>query len=219
MIYLEDGSFLSTTIKDWITYHQNSLVYLKYKGLSMIKNPFDLIVYDEIIWDVRPTIIIEIGSDHGGFALWLADHAKMLLSDSGINTEVITIDLCDKASLNLKTVSAISCIVGDCNSTEVLSKIKSGISDKDTVLIIEDSSHYYDHTINVLGNYKDFVTVGSYFIVEDGICDVLNFGPTPGPMRVVEKWIINNPNYMIDRSREKYIITYNPKGFLKRINK
>ncbi len=81
MKYLEDKDSLLMTIKDWLIYHQSSLVYHKYKDLLIAKNAFDLMIYEEIIWEVKPTIIIEIGSSQGGSALWLADRAKMLLSD------------------------------------------------------------------------------------------------------------------------------------------
>jgi len=212
--FLENS--LEMTLEKWLYYHQNNLHFnQKYRGLNMIKNPFDLVVYEEIIWELKPTVIIEIGNMHGGFSLWLSDHMKMV----GINGKIITIDLSSGGDKNLhdfKSDKFIS-IIGNCNDYEVVNKVKGYINKNDVVLIIEDSAHTFDNTFSVLENYKDIVTVGGYLVIEDGICDLLDLGINPGPMKAVEKWIENNSNFEIDRSRERYIMTYNPKGYLKRI--
>lgn len=208
---------LSMTMEKWIRYHQSIIFKQEYKGLQMIKNPLDLTVYEEILWRIKPTVIIEIGSKQGGFTLWLKDHAQIMK----LNAKIISIDLTTNARQNLDVMKDIGnnliCLVGNCNSPEILSELKRYILKNDIVLAIEDSSHTFDNTLRVLENYKEIVTVGSYLIVEDGICDVLNIRPVPGPMKAIEKWILNNPNYVIERGWEKYIVTYNPKGYLKRL--
>lgn len=212
--YLEDS--LGMTVEKWLYYHQNNLhFHQKYRGLNMIKNPFDLVVYEEILWELKPTVIIEIGNAFGGFSLWLADRMKMI----GINGKFITIDLVSDGDTNLqdfKSDKFIS-IIGNCNDVDVINQVKKNIGQNDVVLIIEDSAHTFDNTIQVLENYNKIVSIGSYLIVEDGICDILDLGINPGPMKAVEKWIDSNLNFEIDRSRERYIMTYNPKGYLKRI--
>lgn len=213
---LEDS--LSMNIKDWLYYHQNNVHFnQKYRGLNMIKNPFDLVIYEELFWETKPNVIIEIGNAYGGFTLWLLDRLRII----GINNpKVVTIDLEKIGDENIKEAekNGIISIVGDCNSPDVLNKIKKSILPEDKVLIIEDSAHTYENTIKVLENYKDIVSVGSYLIIEDGICDVIDLGVSPGPMKAVEKWINkNNHEFEIDRSRERYIMTYNPKGYLKRV--
>jgi cephalosporin hydroxylase len=212
--FLEDS--LAMTVKEWLYYHQNNLHFnQKYRGLNMIKNPFDLVVYEEILWELKPTVIIEIGNAFGGFSLWLSDRMKII----GVNGKFITIDLNSAGDTNLqdfKSDKFIS-IIGNCNDSEIVNKVKTHIKKDDVVLIVEDSAHTFENTLQVLENYKEIVTIGSYFIIEDGICDLLDLGIKPGPMSAVEKWIGNNPNFEIDRNREKYIMTYNPKGYLKRL--
>lgn len=204
------------TIEEWLRYHQSDLHFAqRYRGLTMIKNPFDLVVYEEILWEIKPTVIIEIGNAFGGFALWLSDRMKMI----GQECRIITIDLSTQGDTNLehyKSDHFIS-IVGDCNDPNVIEKVGALITPEDVVFIIEDSSHTFDNTFNALENYKKFITPGSYFVIEDGICDVLNIEPCPGPMKAVEAWAPSNPEFAIDRSRERYIMTYNPKGYLKRL--
>ncbi len=181
----------------------------------MIKNPFDLIIYEELIWQVRPTVVIEIGNASGGFSLWLSDRMKMV----DTNGRVITIDIDSKGDTNLykyKSDKLIS-IIGDCNDIKTIGKVRDNIGGNDKVLIIEDSSHTAENTLSVLQNYKDIISVGSYFIIEDGICDILDLGVRPGPMSAVLEWIKSNSNFQIDRECERYILTYNPNGYLKRI--
>lgn len=212
--FLEDSLLMS--VKDWLYYHQNNIHFnQKYRGLNMIKNPFDLVVYEEMLWELKPNVIIEIGNAFGGFSLWLSDRLKMI----GVNSKLITIDLNSGGDTNLqdfKSDKFIS-IIGNCNDPEVINNVKNYIGKEDVVLIVEDSAHTFENTMQVLENYKNIVTVGSYFIIEDGICDVLDLGIKPGPMSAVEKWIGNNTNFKVDRDRERYIMTYNPKGYLKRL--
>ena len=118
---------------------------------------------------------------------------------------------------NFRSDSFIS-LVGDCNSSEIIEQIKKLISSQDRVMIIEDSAHTFENTYLVLENYKNIVSVGSYLIIEDGICDILDLGVRPGPMSAVDEWIKNNPDFLVDRGRERYIMTYNPRGYLKRLS-
>lgn len=212
--YLENS--LDWNIDTWLHYHQDNLHYhQKYRGLQMIKNPFDLVVYEEIFWEIKPTVIIEIGNMNGGFTLWCKDRMNLI----GTNGKVITIDLEAKAEKNLKEFEseAFISLIGDCNSSQVLEQVKMNITKTDQVLVIEDSAHTFDNTLKVMQNYSNFVSQGSYLIVEDGICDIIHVGPEPGPLKAIEAWVTTQKNFIIDRSRERYIMTYNPKGYLKRI--
>jgi cephalosporin hydroxylase len=86
------------------------------------------------------------------------------------------------------------------------------------VLVIEDSSHTYDNTLRVLQLYSALIPVGGYLIVEDGICyHGLDLGPKPGPYEAIESFVRQNPNFEIDRSQESFLVTWNPKGYLKRL--
>ena len=87
----------------------------------------------------------------------------------------------------------------------------------DNVMIIEDSDHSYENTLDILEMYKDLINPGFYFIVEDTICHHgLDIGPNPGPYEAVETFLSNNPEFEADRSRESFLLTWNQKGFLRR---
>lgn len=86
------------------------------------------------------------------------------------------------------------------------------------ILVIEDSSHTYQNTLKVLQTYHPLIKSGGYFIVEDGICHHgLPTGPKPGPYEAIEEFVRENKDFVIDRRRESFFLTWNPKGYLKRI--
>jgi cephalosporin hydroxylase len=184
----------------------------KYHGIQTWKNPVDFWIYQEIVFDIKPDFIIEIGLHRGGSTLALAH-----MLDRNDNGEIIGIDL----SLSLidqqvRNHDRISLIEG--NPLELFEKVKQLISPDSTVLIIEDSSHEYENTLAVLNMYGALVSENSFFIVEDGICyHGLDVGPKPGPYEAVHDFIKDNDNFAIDRSKEDFLLTWNPCGFLKRI--
>lgn len=184
-----------------------------YFGVKALKNPLDHWVYQELIYETQPDIIIEIGNASGGSTLSLAHICD--LSNRG---RIIGIDIAH-ASVpeHVKNHGRITLIEGDaCQRFMDVAKL---ISANDRVLIIEDSSHAYQNTLNVLRTYSVLLKPGDYFIVEDSICHHgLSVGPKPGPYEAIETFVKENKNFEIDRSRESFLITWNPKGYLRRIH-
>jgi cephalosporin hydroxylase len=182
-----------------------------YFGVGSQKNPMDAWVYQEIIHETRPDVIIEIGTAYGGGTLFLA-HLCDLLGKG----RIIGLDLShENVPEVVKTHPRISLVEGDaCQNFECIQKM---ISKDDRVLIIEDSSHTYDNTLNVLRLYSVLIKLGDYFIVEDSHCHHgLDIGPNPGPYEAIETFVTENKDFEIDRSREHFLITANPKGYLRR---
>ena len=184
-----------------------------YFGVRALKNPLDFWVYQEIIFEIKPTIIIEIGTSHGGSTLALA-HLQDLL-DIG---HIVALDINHTmVPQKIRDHPRITFITGDaCESYGV---VKNLISDNDSVLVIEDSSHLYENTLNILRKYHSLVTKGSYFIVEDSAANHgLPWNRGDGPYEAIEQFIKENNNFEIDRSKESFLITNNPKGYLKKID-
>ncbi len=184
-----------------------------YHGIPTQKSPVDFWIYQEIISETRPDVIIEIGNNYGGSTLALAHICDLL--DNG---RVIGLDMSHaKVPEHVRNHNRITLIKGDaCRSFEKVTKL---ISEDESVLVIEDSAHTYENTLKVLETYSGLVTPGNYFIVEDSICHHgLATGPNPGPYESIESFVNSNPHFESDRSRESFLITWNPKGYLKRIN-
>ncbi|MBN2437567.1 MAG: hypothetical protein JXL20_03105, partial [Deltaproteobacteria bacterium] len=182
-----------------------------YFGVGAQKNPLDAWVYQEILCETKPDVIIEIGTAHGGSTLYLA-HLCDLLGHG----RIIGLDLSHKnLSVTIKKHPRISLIEGD--ACPNFQRVERMISKDDRVMVIEDSSHTYDNTLNVLRTYSGLIKIGDYFIVEDAICHHgLSVGPNPGPYEAIETFVTENKDFEIDRSREYFLITWNPKGYLRR---
>jgi cephalosporin hydroxylase len=183
-----------------------------YHGIQTMKNPLDFWVYQEILWASKPDFIIEIGNLYGGSTLALA-HICDLLGKG----RILAVDTQhDHFSPEARAHSRISLLTGD--ACEILPRVKAAIPAGSSVMVIDDSAHTYDHTLRVLEGYSELVGVGNYFIVEDGICHHgLDVGPQPGPYEAVDAFVRKNRNFVIDRNKESFGITWNPKGYLKRI--
>jgi cephalosporin hydroxylase len=189
---------------------ERSLTRSTYFGIPAVKNPLDFWIYREIIFEQRPDVIIEIGTHCGGTTLALAH-----ICDSMDHGQVIGIDISHaRVADQVKSHVRITLIEGDaCQSFEEVQDI---INETDNVLIIEDSAHIFSNTLNVLETYSPLIKPGGYFIVEDSICHHgLNVGPYPGPYEAIEQFLEINSDFESDRSREP-IITWNPKGYLRR---
>ena len=184
-----------------------------YLGVKALMNPLDHWVYQELIYETQPDIIIEIGNASGGSTLSLA-HICDILGRG----KIIGIDIShESVPVHVKNHCRITFIEGD--ACQCLVDAAKLISANDKVLIIEDSSHTYQNTLNILRTYSVLLKPGDYFIVEDGICHHgLSVGPKPGPYEAIEAFLKENGDFELDRSRESFLITWNPKGYLRRIS-
>lgn len=193
------------------TIQNRIMLETSYFGVKTLKNPMDFWVYREMIYEAKPDVIIEIGNNWGGSTLALAhicdlmDHGRIIGID--IDHSKITSIVSEHPRISLIERSAI----------DAFPAIREMIAPEDKVLLIEDSAHTYENTLAVLNLYNQFIHLGDYMIVEDSICHHgLAVGPSPGPYEAIETFIEQNRAFTIDRDKESFLITWNPKGFLKR---
>ena len=181
-------------------------------GAEVLKNPLDLWVFQEIIFETRPDVIVEAGTFKGGSALYMA-HMLDLLGRG----QVVTIDIEEHPGRPVHP--RIRYLLGSSTSSEITGKVKSYITPQDRVMVVLDSDHHKAHVLQELRLYHRLVTKGNYLIVEDtninGHPVYRSFGP--GPMEAVDEFLQGNSDFLPDRSREKFLVTHNPKGYLRRI--
>lgn len=183
-----------------------------YFGIKTLKNPCDFWVYQEIIYGLKPDFIIEIGNFRGGSTLALAH-----LCDNIGKGKVIGLDI-NQSEISdfVRSHPRLTFIEGDACSS--FATVKAIIGKSTNVLVIEDSSHTYENTLDVLRTYQNLIARDGYFIVEDSICyHGLDTGPNPGPYEAIETFANENSDFFIDRTKESFLITWNPKGYLRRI--
>ncbi|MGZ7039243.1 MAG: CmcI family methyltransferase, partial [Thermoanaerobaculia bacterium] len=165
----------------------------------------------EILFEVRPDVIIECGTFQGGSALYLATICDLL--DQG---RIYTVDVEPRPELPLHP--RIEYVRGSSISEEVTQYLHSRIDASETVLIILDSDHSRDHVLAELERYAQFVTTGSYIIVEDTNVNGHPVFPDhgPGPMEALTDFMSTHQHeFAIDEEREKFFLTFNPRGFLR----
>lgn len=181
-------------------------------GIPLWKNPLDLWVYQEILWEVRPSLIVETGTYRGGSALYIASlcdlmgYGQVLTIDIEARTDRPQhprIEYVDGSSLSPKTIELVERRVGAASGP---------------VLVVLDSDHHRPHVQAELDMYHRFVTPGSYLIVEDTNINGHPVKPSfgPGPMEAVAAFLPRHPEFAVDRSRERYLVTHNPGGYLRR---
>ena len=181
-------------------------------GVLAWKCPLDLWVYQEIMQELRPQLIIECGTAHGGSANFLASICDLL----GCG-EIVTIDI--ESQPGRPVHPRITYILGSSTDPEVIAQVRAMVPTAGNVLVILDSDHRAPHVERELSAYADMVTLGSYLIVEDTNINnhpVLD-GFGPGPMEAVSAFLEANHQFVIDEARQKYHLTFNPRGYLRRV--
>jgi cephalosporin hydroxylase len=201
---------LNMTGKEWLLHLYGELVQREthWMGIRSLKNPLDAWVYQEMLHELQPDCIVELGSAFGGSALFFA-HMLDLLGGEG---PVVTVD---HAHSEFRAEHPrIVKVSGDTRDPDVIGRVHVLARGKKTVLI-HDAAHETDAVLADLRNYADVVSEGSYMIVEDGVRDLLS--GENGPMLAVERFVGEDPRFEVDETRERFLLTYNPQGFLRRV--
>jgi cephalosporin hydroxylase len=197
-----------------IRYHQEVLFNkVSWMGVTARKMVLDAWVYQQIIYEVKPDFIIEIGNAEGGSTKYLANMLDLLGRG-----EVIAVDI--DHSLFQVEHPRIHLITGDSLAPETLTKVAE-IARGGRGLVIHYEDHSREHVLSDLHAYARFVGVGSYLIIEDTVIDLFRagdgLGSVNGPMAGVEQFVREDARFQIDASREYFVITFNPRGYLKRV--
>lgn len=194
-------------------------------GRPIIQYPQDMIAMQELIWEIKPDLIVETGIAHGGSLIYYA--SIMELIGKG---EVLGIDI-DIREHNKKEIEAhpmfkrIKMIQGSAIDPNIVAEVKKHVDGKKTVMVCLDSNHTHDHVLKELEMYADFTTVGSYCVVFDTIVEDLPKGSYDRPWDVgnnpktaVFEFLKTNDNFVIDKQIDnKLLISVAPDGYLKRV--
>lgn len=217
-------SLLDLRVRDFLPLFHKALQQSTYCGLPILKNPLDLFIYQEIIYKTKPDIIIEIGTYKGGSAKYLR-HLLTSICAENKNSLIITIDPTTDCKLSWNGIFYLRGKAKDViEDVQFLIKHKHIIYDcivevereNPKIMVIDDGSHTYDDTLANLNIYSQFVSQNQYYIVEDCICHHgLNTGPKPGPAEAVDEFLKYCRRFLVDRTCERFGLTYNSGGFLR----
>ncbi len=184
----------------------------RWMGVPCLKTPLDLWIYQEILFEVRPDVVVETGTHLGGSALFLAQ--MMDLHGRG---EVVSIDVLDAPARPKHP--RIRYVHGSSADESLVRAVFAGRPAGETTLVVLDSDHGRDHVRRELELFAPFVSRGSYLIVEDSNVNGHPVLPEhgPGPAEAIAPFLAAHPEFARDASREKFLLTYNPGGYLKRV--
>ena len=194
-----------------VFYASNAWTQATWLGSQALKNPLDLWVYQEILAETRPDVVIETGTYRGGSAHFLASVCDLLGSG-----EVVSIDV-EPLREDYPQHPRIT-YLGGRSSTDpgVLAEVRKRIRGRRTMIVL-DSDHSQAHVDAELEAYAPLVPVGCYLIVEDSNIGQIRPDLMPGPLQSIESFLASRSDFVIDRDREKFLLTFNPSGYLRRV--
>ena len=180
-------------------------------GAQALKNPLDLWIYQEIMVETRPELIVETGTYRGGSAFYLASICDLLGAG-----EVLSVDV-EPLRDDYPAHPRITYLGGRSSTDpEVVAEVRARAAGKRTLVVL-DSDHSQAHVEAELAAYAEIVPVGCYLIVEDSNIGQIRKDLLPGPLEAIESFVARTDEFEIDRAREKFLITQNPSGYLRRV--
>ncbi len=180
-------------------------------GVPVWKCPLDLWLYQEIFYAVKPDLIIETGTALGGSALYFASLLDLLGKG-----QIVSVDI--QMSENRPQHPRITYMNSSSTAPDIIRSMQQYAEGKKAVLVVLDSNHSKAHVLREMELYGTLVTGGSYMIVEDtninGHPVLNNFGS--GPYEAVEEYLRSHREFSIDYDKEKFMVSFNTHGYLKK---
>lgn len=222
-IYSEEGFKLLAEL--WLkSSWQHKISYeLTWLGIPIIQLPTDILMTQELICKVRPDVIVETGTAHGGSAVFYASILELLGKGQVVSID-IEIRKYNRLVIQSHPMSKrITLIEGSSTDDNVLRQVRQLIRPQDTVLVALDSDHTYAHVREEMEKYSKLVTSNSYMVVFDGVMEVLTDAPsgspswaTDSPAAAIRDFLAEHKEFEVDPYYNRLKVTYCPGGFLRR---
>ena len=227
---LQSDKDLQALSRIWIreiTRHKYAYNF-RWMGRPIIQFPQDMVAMQELVWDIRPDLIIETGVAHGGSLIYYASLLAMMGQEEA---HVLGIDIDirphNRAAIEAHPMaSRIRLVEGSSVAPEVLTQVRDAAKGKSRILVVLDSNHTHEHVLAELNAYSPYVTVGSYLVVYDTVIEDMpdDLGHTQNrpwkqgdnPKTAVREFLSRTNRFEVDEALEaKLLITVAPGGYLK----
>jgi cephalosporin hydroxylase len=227
---------------DWMIHaFKNRYMYnFESLGRPIIQTPIDMVAMQELIWQIKPDLIIETGIAHGGSLIFSASMLALLdmcdaieagttLDPKNSQRKVLGIDI-DIRAHNREAIEAhpmasrIQMIQGSSIAPDIIEQVKQAAAGYQRILVCLDSNHTHDHVLAELNAYAPLTSIGSYCVVFDTVVEDMPaemfpdrpWGPGNNPKTAVWEYLKTHPEFEIDKSiQHKLLITVAPDGYLK----
>ncbi len=211
----------------WDQKHVYTFTWL---GRPVIQLPEDMVRTQEVIYQIKPSLIIETGVAHGGSLVFYASLLRLMGRGRVIGVDIEIRPHNRKAIEEHELSSYITLIESDSIASATVNEVEKLIQPDDVVLVLLDSNHTYEHVLGELNAYSKFVTPGSYIVATDGIMEQVVGAPrtkpdwvTNNPKQAAIDFVAANPNFEIstpsflfNESTISTPVTYWPSGWIKR---
>lgn len=200
-------------------------------GRPIIQYPQDMVAMQELLWEVKPDLIIETGIAHGGSLIFYASILELIATCTGHEGKVLGIDI-DIRPHNRKAIEEhpmfkrISMIQGSSITPEIVAQVVERAKGHKHIMVCLDSNHTHDHVLAELEAYAPLTSVGSYCVVFDTLIEDMGEGAYPerswgvgnNPKTAVWQYLKTHSEFEINKSIDnKLLISVAPDGYLKRV--
>ena len=205
---------------------QNKLSYeVTWLGIPIIQLPEDILMIQELIWKVRPEVIIESGVAHGGALILYASLLQLLGRGRVVGVDIEIRKYNRLAIESHPMAGRISLIEGSSTDPATFDAVRSHVAAGQRTMVMLDSNHTRDHVRRELELYAPLVTPGSYLVVFDEVmpmvADAPNGKPTwteDNPLEAVRDFLGEHPEFEVDHAYERLATTYCRNGYLRRLD-
>ncbi|NHI94816.1 MAG: cephalosporin hydroxylase [Candidatus Lokiarchaeota archaeon] len=216
---------LKKDAKQWTrTGWENKISYeITWLGVPIIQLPNDMILMQELIFEIKPDFIIECGIAHGGSLIYYASLLELLGKGKIIGIDIEIRPHNKKMIESHPMIKRIKLIEGSSISQDTIEKIKNEIIPNSKVIVCLDSNHNKSHVLKELDLYKNFISSGGYIVVFDTIMPELlglqgaqDDWDKNNPLEAINEFLTINKNFEIDETYHKLFVSYCKNGFLRK---
>lgn len=200
-------------------------------GRPIVQYPQDIVMLQELVWRLRPDLVIETGVAHGGSSILIASLLELnAIAGYSSDAQIVSIELAlrdenREAILAHPMSSRIRLIDGSSIEQSVIQRVTELAQGRRSILVILDSNHTHDHVLSELRAYAPLVTPGSYCVVLDTIIEYVEvpssdrpWGVGNNPATAVREFLSFHSEFEVDQSIDDRLqISVAPGGYLRRI--
>lgn len=225
-VMASDDDFRSVS-RDWFARsvkHRYSYNF-RWLGLPIIQYPADIIAMQELVWRIRPKVIVETGVARGGSLVFYASLLELLAGDGTVVGVEVGLSAESRSAIQGHPLARrIRLVDGSSVADETVRQVRSLVAARAPVLVILDSNHTHEHVLAELRQYSSLVSKGSYVVVFDTVVEMLPeelrwsrpWGPGNGPLSAARAFLAENERFEVDESfDQRLLLSVCPEGFLR----
>jgi cephalosporin hydroxylase len=222
-IYSEEGLKIVSELWTKVCCEHKIMYQPTWLGIPIIQFPTDIVMMQELIWKVRPDVIVETGVAHGGSAILYASILELIGKGYVIGVDIEIRSYNKVAIMSHPLSKRIRLIEGSSIDEEIVNQVKSMVKNSEKIMVVLDSNHSREHVYKEMLSYAPMVSDDSYLVTMDGTQAMVSDIPRgkkewaeDNPLRAIEEFLEANSEWEVDPYYNRMLITSNPSGFLRR---